>query len=131
QTRDSLKRRADLEIGAIQNACRLSYNESSSRARELMSKGDYPAAVALFDGLGRSAIPEVAAKCKTAVDQLQAAAAAHARHAELRKGEDVRRAFREEAAPRILGLVRAKQYEDALRELSSASGSPAHAVIKD
>lgn len=131
QTREALKRRADLEIGAIQNASRLAFNETSSRAKELSAKGDYPGAAALFDALGRSAIPEVAAKCKTALDQLAAAAAAHARHAELRKGEDVRRAFRQEVAPRLLGFVRARQYEDALRELSAASGIAANAVLKE
>jgi len=131
QTREALKRRADLEIGAIQNACRLAFNETSARAKELTAKGDYPGASALFDALGRSAIPEVAAKCKTAMDQLTAAAAAHARHAETRKGEEARRAFRQEVAPRLLGFVRARQYEDALRELSAASGVPANAVLKE
>jgi hypothetical protein len=131
QTRQSLKSRADLEIGAIQNACRLSFNETSARARELASKGNYPGAVALFNTLGESAIPEVAAKCKTAVGQLETAAAAYARHGETRKGEEIRRAFRQEAAPKILGLVRSKQFDDALRELSAASGNPANAGIKD
>jgi hypothetical protein len=111
QTRDVLKRRADVEIAAIENACRLSFNEASVRAKELAAKSDYSAALALFDALGRSAIPDVAAKCRKAVDQLQAAAAAHARHVESRKGEDVRRAFRQDVAPKILALVRARRAE--------------------
>jgi hypothetical protein len=131
QTRESLRRRADLEVGAIQNASRLAFNEASARARELSAKGDYPAAVALFDSLGTGGIPEVAARSKTAMDQLRIAAAAHARHAENRKGEELRRAFRQEAAPRILGLVRSRQYEEALRELSSASAASANPAMKD
>jgi len=129
QTREALKRRADLEIGAIQSASRLAFNETSARAKELTTKGDYSGASALFDALGRSAIPEVAAKCKTAMDQLTTAAAAHAKHAVLRKGDDARKAFRLEVAPRVLGFVRARQYEEALRELSAASS--ANAVLKD
>jgi hypothetical protein len=131
QTREALKRRADLEIGAIQSASRLAFNETSARAKELTAKGDYPGASALFDALGRSAIPEVATKCRTAMDQLTTAAAAHARHAETRKGEEARRAFRQEVAPRLLGFVRARQYEDALRELSAAAAVPANAPLKE
>ena len=131
QTRDALKRRADVEIAAIQNACRLGFNETSARARDLAAKRDYAAAIALFDGLGGSSIPEVAAKCRTALDQLRTAAAAHARHVESKKSEEARRAYRQEVAPRILGLVRARQYEEALKELSASSGSPAHAALKD
>jgi hypothetical protein len=131
QTRDALKRRADLEIGAIQNACRLAYNEASTKARDLAAKGDYAAALALFDSLGVSAIPEVAAKCKTAVDQLTAASAAHARHVESRKGEEARKAFRQEVAPRLLAFVRARQYDEALQELSTAAALPANAALKD
>ena len=131
QAREALKRRADLEIGAIQNASRLSFNETTVRAKELTAKGDYVGAVALFDALAPSAIPEVAARCKTATDQLTAASAAYARHAEARKVEDVRRAFRQDVAPRLLGFVRAKQYEDVLRELSAASAVEANAVLKD
>lgn len=131
QTRDALKRRADLEIGAIQNACRLNYNEASVKAKDLATKGDYPAALALFESLGGSAIPEVAAKCKTAVEQLRAASAAHARHVELRNGEEARKAFRLEVAPKLLGFVRARQYEEALKELSAAAALPANAVLKD
>ena len=131
QTRDALKRRADLEIGAIQNACRLSYNEASVRAKDLAIKGDYPGALALFESLGGSAIPEVAAKCKTAVDQLTAATAAHARHVESRKGEDARKAFRQEVAPRLLAFVRARQYDEALRELSAAAALPANSVLRE
>jgi hypothetical protein len=131
QTRDALKRRADLEIGAIQNACRLNYNEASTKAKDLATKGDYAAAQALFESLGGSAIPEVAVKCRTAVEQLTAAGAAQARHAELKKGEDARKAFRLEVAPKLLGFVRARQYEEALKELSAASALPANAVLKD
>ena len=131
QTREALKRRADVEIGAIQNACRLAFNESMGRAKELSAKRDFASARALFDSLGRSAIPEVAAKCKTAMDQLQAAADAHARYAEARKGDEARRAFRQEVAPRLLGLVRARQYDEALNELSAAAGNAANAGMKD
>ena len=65
------------------------------------------------------------------MDQLQAAGAAHARHVESRKGEGVRRAFRQDVAPKILGLVRARQYDDALKEFSAASSSAANAALKD
>jgi hypothetical protein len=131
QTRDVLKRRADLEIAGIENASRLAFNESAAKARDLSAKGDYAAAAALFESLARSAIPEVASRCQAAIAQLRDADAAQARHAQARKGEDARRAFREEVAPKILVLVRARQYEEALKELSSAAGSAANAAVKD
>jgi hypothetical protein len=131
QTRESLQRRADVEIAAIQTACRLGFNEASTRARDLASKREYPAAIALFDGLGRSAIPEVAAKCRTAMDQLQAAATSHARHVESKKNEEARRSYRQHVAPRILALVRARQYEEAMKELSASSSHAAHAALKE
>ena len=124
QTREILKRRADVEIGALENACRLAFNEAAAKARELAVRRDYPAARALFEGLAPSAIPEVATRCREAVDQLAKAAAAQARLTDARQEEAARRAFREEIGPKLLALVRARQYDEALKELGSAT-SPA------
>lgn len=131
QARDVLKRRAELEIGAIENASRLAFNESVPRARELTAGGNHAAAAELFESLGRGSIPEVAARCRAAAEQIRTAAAAYARHQESRKGEEARRALREDLAPKILALVRARQFDDALRELTAAAGGAAHPAVKE
>jgi hypothetical protein len=131
QTRDLLKRRAEVEISALENACRLAYNEASSKARDLAARGNFAAALPLFEAVAEGAIPEVAARCRKSAEELRAAAAARERFEESRKGEDARRAFREEVAPKILALVRARRYDDALRELGAAAAAPANAPIKD
>jgi hypothetical protein len=131
QTRELLKRRADAEIGAIENASRLAYNEAAAKAKDAAAKGDYAAATALFETMAGDAIPEVASRCRAAVNQLRTAAAARARHLEERKGDDARRAVRESVAPRVLGHVRARRYDEALQELSAAAASPANAAVKE
>jgi hypothetical protein len=131
QSRDVLRRRADLEIAGIENAARLAFNEAAAKSKDLAAKGDYAAAVALFESLSRSVIPEVASKCQSAIAQLRSADAEKARHLQSRKGEDARRAFRDEVAPKILGYVRARQYDLALKELSAAAGSAANAALRE
>src|SRR5579862_4595211 len=131
QTRDLLKRRSEVEISAIENASRLAYNEAASQARGLAAKGDFAGAMPLFESLSAGAIPDVAARCRTSIEQLRAAAVQRERFEGTRKGDDARRAFGEEVAPRILGLVRARRYDDALKELSAAAAAPANASIKD
>ena len=131
QTRELVKRRADAEIAAIENASRLAFNEAAAKAKGLAGKGDYAAATALFETMTADAIPEVAARCRTASAQLKSAAAARARHLEERKGDDARRTVREELAPRVLGHVRARRYDEALGELSAAAADPANAAVKE
>jgi hypothetical protein len=131
QTRELLKRRAEVEISGLENASRLAYNDAASKARELSVKGDYAGAVPLFESVAKGAIPEVAERCGKSIAQLQGAAAEHDRFEEAKKGDDARRAFREEVAPRILGFVRARRYDDALKEMSTAAAAPANAAIKD
>jgi hypothetical protein len=131
QTRELLKRRAEAEIGAIENASRLAFNEASVKAKDAAARGDFAAASAVFEAVEGNAIPEVAARCRTAIGQLKTAAAARARHLDERKGDDARRAVREEVAPRVLSHVRARQYEEALRELSAAAAAPANAAVRE
>jgi len=131
QSRDLLQRRADVEISAIENAGRLAYNEAAARARERAAKGDYAGAVGLFEATAQGALPEVAARCQTSISQLRAAAAARDRFDLSRRGEEARRAFREEQAPKLLALVRVRKYEDALKELSAAAAAPGNAAIRE
>jgi hypothetical protein len=131
QTRELLRRRADAEIATIENASRLAFNEAAAKAKDLAAKGDHAGAIAPFETMAADAIPEVASRCRTAVAQLKAAAAARARHVEERRGDNARRAIREQVAPRVLGHVRARQYDEALRELSAAAASPANAAVKE
>jgi len=121
QTRELLQRRADLEIGVLENASRLSFNDAASKAKDLTARQDYAAALARFEALAGSAIPEVAARCRIAIEQLQKAVAAQEKHAESKKGDEARRVFREAVAPKLLALVRTRQYDDALKELSAAT----------
>src|SRR5882672_2147306 len=131
QTRDLLQQRADVEISALENASRLTYNEAAAKARTLADKGDYATAVPVFESVARGAIPEVAERCRKSIGELQQAAAERERFDQSRKGEDVRRAFREETAPKLLALVRARRYEEALKEMSAAAASAPNAAIKD
>lgn len=131
QTRELLKRRAETEIAAIENASRLACNETAAKARERVAKGDYAGALALYEAASKSALPDVAARCRTAIGQLQAALAERDRYAESRKGDEARRAFREEAAPKLLLLVRARKYDDAMKELSAAAAAPSNAPLKE
>jgi hypothetical protein len=127
QTRELLKRRADLEIGSIENSSRRAWNETLAKANELAERKSYGAAAALLEPLAPAAIPEVAAQCRLALDQLRKAQDAQAREAEFRRGEEARKAFRDATAPKLLGRVRARQYDEALREL----GSSGNADLKD
>jgi hypothetical protein len=131
QTRDLLKRRADLEIGVLENSSRLAFNEAAAKAKELAARQAFGAAGALFEALAESAIPEVAAQCRIAIDQLKKAGAAQARDAEVHKGDEARKAFREGTAPKLLGFVRARQYEEALKELSAAAALATDGNVKD
>lgn len=131
QKRDSLKRRADLEIAVIENASRTAFNDTAAKAREMTAKGDPAAAAALFESLVKDSIADVAAACRTAVAQLRTAAEARALHLQERKGEEARRSVREDVAPRVLAHVRARQYEEALKELSAAAANPAHAAVRE
>lgn len=131
QSRELLKRRAEVEITGLENASRLAYNEASSKARDLAARGDYAGGIPLFESVSRGAIADVAARCRKSIAQLKEAAAEREHFEQSRKGEEARRAFREEVAPRLLGLVRARRYDEALKELSAAAASAAHAPIKD
>lgn len=131
QARELLKRRADTEIASIENQSRTAYNDAAQAARGLVAKDDLAGATALFDGLSKSAIPEVAERCKKSIAQLKDAAAAKERWEQSKKGDDARKAFREETAPKLLTLVRGRRYDDALKELSAAAAAAANAPIKD
>jgi hypothetical protein len=131
QTREILKRRADVEILALENASRLAYNEAASKARDLAAQGDFSGGQPLFEAVAPGAIPEVSARCRQAIAQLQEAAAERDRFDATKKGDEARRAFREEVAPRILGLVRARRYDGALAELGAAATAPANAPIRN
>jgi hypothetical protein len=131
QSRDLLKRRADVEISALENAARSAYNETAARARERAAKGDYSGALALLESAAPGAPPDVAARCRASISQLQASKAARDRFELSHKGDEARRSFREEQAPKILALVRARKYDDALKELSAAAAAPGNASIKE
>lgn len=131
QARELLKRRADTEIAAIQNQSRTAYNEAAAAARGLVAKGDLAGATALFETMAGTGIPEVAERCRKSVAQLKEAAAAKERWEQSKKGDEARKAFREETAPKLLALVRGRRYDDALKELSAAAGAAANAPIKD
>jgi hypothetical protein len=131
QTREILKRRAEVEISALENASRLAYNEAISKGRDLAAKGEFRTTIPLLEDLAKGAIPEVAARCRKSVAELQQAAAARDQFEEARKGEEARKAFRDEMAPKILSLVRARRYDDALKELGAAGAVPANAAIRE
>jgi hypothetical protein len=131
QSRDLLKRRADTEIAAVENASRLAYNEAAQSARALVANGALADAAAVFEAALLGAIPEVAERCRKSIAQLKEASAAKARWEESKKGDDARRAFREETAPKLLALVRGRRYDDALQSLSAAAAAPANAPIRD
>ena len=131
QTKEILKRRTDVEISGLENASRLAYNEAASKARDLAAKGDFAAGVPLFQSTAKGAIPEVAARCQKSIEQLRVAAVECDRFQQAKKGDDARRTFREDVAPKVLGLVRTRHYDEALKELSSAAAAPAYAVIRD
>lgn len=131
QFRELLKRRAEVEISGLENASRLAYNEAASKARDLAVKGEFAAALPLFESVAKGAIPEVATRCRKSIEQLQEAAAQRDRFEQTKKGDDARRSFREEAAPKILALVRTRHYDEALKELSLAAAAPPNAAIRD
>jgi hypothetical protein len=131
KTRELLKRRAEVEISSIENACRLAFNEAAAKARDLAARGNFAGALPLFESLAGGAIPEVAERCRTSIGQLRRAAEERERFLAAKKGEDARRAFLEEVAPKVLGLVRARRYDEALQELSAAASAPANAAIKE
>lgn len=130
QTRDLLRRRADAEIEGIENSSRLAYNEAVAKAKSFATGREFPAAISLFEAMGPGAIPEVSARCQSAVLQLRKAQAEHLRYREFRSDEEARRSFREGSASKLLELVRGRRYEEALQELSSAASHPAQARIR-
>jgi len=131
QSRDLLKRRAEVEISAIENASRIAYNETAARARQRIAAGDEAGAIAQFEGLAGGALPEVAARCRTSISQLRASIAARTRFEQSRKTDETRRSFREGQAPAILALVRARKFDDALTALSAAAAASGNAAIKE
>jgi hypothetical protein len=131
QSRDILKRRADVEIAAIENASRLAFNEAASKAKDLAAQGDLARASAVFESIVKGSIPEVASRCHKAIAQLRTAAAAAAEFEQVRKADAARRALREEIIPKVLAFVRARRYEDALKELSAAAEAAGSAALKD
>jgi hypothetical protein len=96
-----------------------------------VAKGDFAGGVPFFESVAQGAIPEVAERCQKAITQLRVAAAEQVRFELMKKGDDARLAFREQVAPKILGLVRARLYDAALKEMSAAAAAPAYAEIRN
>lgn len=124
------EQRAKAEAAAqeVENRDRSAFNETVAKARDLAEKRSYAEAAALFDGLGKGATSEVAARCAEAAAQLRAAAVAAASADGSAKLEEARQALRETAAPQALAALRGRRYADAL-DLLKAAG-PLDAELK-
>ncbi len=130
QPKELLRRRAEIEMGEIENASRLAYNALLPRAEEHARAGRYDEAVALFQDLRKAAIPEVAGRCDAAVAELQAARRDYQAWVEVDKVDQTRRAFRDEVAVKVLDLVRARLYAEAGRELEAALRKADYAPVR-
>lgn len=124
------RRRAELRIAALENESREAYNKAVKKAEEHARSGRYDQAIPLFESLRKGAIPPVAAKCDETIVQLQACRKDYLDYLEVKKREAAEQAVREKVAPKVLPLVRARRYAEALREFDAARGS-AYAPAKD
>jgi hypothetical protein len=131
QPKDALRRRAEEEVSALQNASRAAFNALVPETEELAKKGEFEKAAALLEGLRPGAIPEVAARCERAVARLRELAAGERVRQDAAKLEGAHRAFREGGARRILQLLRARRHEEALKEFHAAAADPALAPVRE
>ena len=128
---DPYRRRASVEVLALENESRAAFNEAAAAAEKLAGDGKYADAAALFEALEKGAIAEVAARCDAALAELREAIRQQAESAEAGKVDAAHEAFRKEEAPRILDLLRARRYADALQALDGAAKKPEYAGIKE
>ena len=125
QPREALRQRADVEIASLENHSRAVFNEAVRAAQALTKEGKVDEAIALFETPAKGGIPEVAARSAAAIADLRKLAEESARVTDAKKSEETRRALREKVAPKVLAAVRARRYEEALRELDAAGNDPA------
>ena len=125
QPREDLRRRADAEIASLENQSRAAYNEAVREAQQLVKAGKVDEAAALLEIPAKGGIPEVAARGEAALAELRKLGGEARKALETGRTEEARRALREKAAPRMLAAVRARRYEEALRELDPAAPDPA------
>jgi hypothetical protein len=130
QTLESLRRRAEREIVSIENASRGAFNALAQRTAAMAKNGEYSQAAALFEILKADAIPEVARRCDGSIGELRETARTAETSAAAEKVEEAHKAFREGAAPKILALLRARRYEEGLKEFDAAAADPAVAPIQ-
>lgn len=120
QTRDALRQRAGREIAALENASREAFNRLAQQASGTAKRGGYAEAAELFVKLKEGAIPEVAARCDAAIAELREAAKAFDASASSKQNEEAHKAFREGPATQVLALLRARRYDEGLKEFDAA-----------
>lgn len=120
QTRDALRQRAEREIVSLENACREAFNRLAQQADPMAKKGEYAAAAGLFEAMREGAIPEVAARCEKAAAELREAAKSYEAFAASKQDEEAHKSFREGPAVKALALLRARRYEEGLKEFDAA-----------
>lgn len=130
QTKDALRRRAEAEIAALENASREAFNARVPETEDLAKKGQFEKAAALLEELRKGAIPEVAARCDRAVARLREIGSKARASLDAAKVEEAHRAFREGGAAKVLQLLRARRHDEALKELDQAAAAPALAPAK-
>ncbi len=131
QAREALRARADAEIASLENQSRAAYNEAVRDAQERAKAGRFEEAFSLLGLPAEGGIPEVAARSAAGLAELRALAAQAASAEEARRIEEARRTLRDRVAGRVLPAVRARRYEEALRELGPASAHPAVAEERE
>ncbi len=114
-----------------ENASRTAFNNAAIRAKQLAAKRDYAGASALFEEVRKSAGPEVAQSCTSALVQLKAAAADHEAYEQERRTEAAWKAVRTELVPKLAAFVRARAYPEALAELEGAAKNEAWGPLAD
>jgi hypothetical protein len=125
QPREALRQRADAEIASLENHSRAVFNEAVRAAQALTKEGKVDEAIALFEAPAKGGIPEVASRSAAALADLRKLAEESRKVSDAKQSEESRRALREKVAPKVLAAVRARRYEEALRELDQAGTDPA------
>ncbi len=120
QTRDALRQRAGREIASLENASREAFNRLAQQASGMAKRGGYAEAAELFVKLKEGAIPEVAVRCDAAIAELREAAKAFDASATSKQNEEAHKAFREGPATQVLALLRARRYDEGLKEFDAA-----------
>jgi hypothetical protein len=130
QTKDATRQRAEREIALLENAAREAFNRLAPQAAGLARKGEYAEAATLYEKLKEDTIPEVASRCDAAIAQLRDAGKAYETFQTSKRAEEAGKAFREGSMPRVLSHLRARRYDEALKEFDAAAADPAAAGLE-